>query len=65
MMRLQCVSCKKDFIVESETNEFIACEGCGFNFEASSVFCKYNFDELLFREFGKKYLLNKALNNNG
>jgi len=64
-MDYKCVQCGAILIIPQTGEGDLACSDCGFVYTYSNNYLKYNFDRLLFKQFKKKYLLNKVLNNNG
>lgn len=42
----------------------ITCRSCSYQYTYAHNYLGYDFDSLLFKRFGKRYLLNKVLNNN-
>jgi SAM-dependent methyltransferase len=64
-MHYKCVQCGARLIIPPTGEGGLACSDCGFAYAYSKNYLKYDFDSLLFRQFKKKYLLNKVLNNNG
>jgi SAM-dependent methyltransferase len=65
MLELICVSCTKSFDIEYSTNTSSKCPHCHFYYEIRNGSLIYNFRYLLFKNFGKAYLKNAVLNNNG
>ncbi|MDD5259606.1 MAG: class I SAM-dependent methyltransferase [bacterium] len=61
----KCVQCRKAIVVPSAGEGEMSCPHCGCSYTYAINYLKYNYDQLLFNKFKKKYLLNKILNNNG
>lgn len=57
-----CINCKKNIDLKFTGNE--QCKSCGELFETSKNYLKTFPDRLLFRDYKKRYLENKVLNNN-
>jgi ubiquinone/menaquinone biosynthesis C-methylase UbiE len=64
-MDYKCVQCGAILIIPQTGEGDLACPDCGFVYTYSKNYLKYDFEKLLFKQFKKKYLLNKVLNNNG
>lgn len=60
---LSCIVCRRD--LELKTAGAFECHYCGERYEAHPNRLKTESDKHLFRMYRKKYLVNKALNNNG
>ncbi|MDP2654488.1 MAG: methyltransferase domain-containing protein [Candidatus Omnitrophota bacterium] len=61
----QCVSCRSPINVSLDRPSEISCNNCQFKYIVDRNYLQYGYDQLLLEEFKEKYLLNKALNNNG
>lgn len=65
IVKYQCAYCSKVLLVPDEGKGSMECQHCGFMYEYANEFLSYNCDAILHERFRKKFLLNKALNNNG
>jgi SAM-dependent methyltransferase len=63
-IKYKCVSCGSALEVPASCAGVVACSNCRFSYEHAPKYLKYDFNPLLFRKYGKRYLLNKVLNNN-
>jgi SAM-dependent methyltransferase len=63
-IKYQCVSCGLALELPKSGAGKISCSNCHYTFEYAPAYLKYSFDKYLFEKFGKRYLLNKVLNNN-
>jgi len=63
-MQYRCASCRQSIDVLKMGAGLITCRSCNFQYKYAPRYLGYDFDSLLFKRFGKKYLLNKVLNNN-
>lgn len=60
---LQCIGCSSALSVVLKGD--IECQNCGEKYSVSESYLKSYFDQKLFDNYRKDYLLNKVLNNNG
>lgn len=63
MKEFLCIRCRRPLSLSGTGKT--ACAGCAEKYEYGPKYLKTDPDRLLFEKFGKKYLLYKALNNNG
>ena len=62
-INIKCIVCSNEFIINNEEDYF--CSKCGFEYNYKNKKLFFNFKKHLFETFGKKFLINQALNNNG
>jgi len=63
-MDYKCVQCGKVVVIPSQGQGSLGCSSCGFIYHYAKNYLKYDGDILLLKQFRKRYLLNKVLNNN-
>jgi SAM-dependent methyltransferase len=63
-MQYRCASCRQSIDVPKMGAGLITCRSCNHQYNYALNYLCYDFDSLLFKRFGKQYLLNKVLNNN-
>lgn len=64
-MDIRCVVCGNMLSLPAGGEGSLACTACAFHYHYAPRYLRYGFDELLFKDFKRAYLLNKVLNNNG
>ena len=63
-MAYRCVRCETSLAVPPEGEGSTTCPSCQLEYRYGKNYLKYGFDELLFKQFKKNYLLYKVLSNN-
>ena len=64
-MKYKCANCDYPLFIPSDLSGVVECKKCTYNYEYATNYLRYDFDNLLFKNFKKIYPLYKVLNNNG
>jgi SAM-dependent methyltransferase len=64
-MKYKCVRCETILDIPKTGSGVSVCTNCNHKYEYANNYLRYEFDDLLFRDFKGDYLLYKVLHNNG